>query len=93
MHGYFRKLYETEYMSTAFIFPGQGSQSVGMGKDLYDNFTEAKEVFQEVDDALSVNLSKIIFEGPDTDLNLTENTQPALMAVSMAPTFTTYRNL
>lgn len=71
-------------MSTAFIFPGQGSQSVGMGQDLYDNFTAAKEAFQEIDDALSFSLSKIIFEGPDDALNMTENTQPALMAVSLA---------
>ena len=48
-------------MTNAFIFPGQGSQKVGMGKDLYDNFPVAKEVFQEVDDALSINLSRIIF--------------------------------
>ena len=48
-------------MTNAFIFPGQGSQKVGMGKDLYDNFLVAKEVFQEVDDALSINLSRIIF--------------------------------
>ena len=66
------------------VFPGQGSQSVGMGKDLYDAFPAAKEVFQEVDDAIHFNLSKIIFEGPDADLTMTENTQPALMAVSMA---------
>jgi [acyl-carrier-protein] S-malonyltransferase len=71
-------------MTRAFIFPGQGSQSPGMGKDLAEAFTDAKHVFQEVDDALSQNLSKMIFEGPDTELNLTENTQPALMAVSMA---------
>ncbi len=71
-------------MTRAFIFPGQGSQFVGMGKYLAESFTEAKEVFQEVDDALSQNLSKIMFEGPEGDLNLTENTQPALMAVSMA---------
>ncbi len=71
-------------MSRAFIFPGQGSQFVGMGKDLADAFTEAKEVFQEVDDALSQKLSTLMFEGPEDQLNLTENTQPALMAVSMA---------
>lgn len=66
------------------VFPGQGSQNVGMGKDLYDTFSAAKEVFQEVDDAINFNLSKIIFDGPDEDLKMTENTQPALMAVSMA---------
>lgn len=71
-------------MTRAFIFPGQGSQSVSMGKDLYDAFPEAREVFEEVDESLSRKLSKIIFEGPESDLNLTENTQPALMAVSMA---------
>ncbi|HCS22356.1 MAG TPA: ACP S-malonyltransferase [Alphaproteobacteria bacterium] len=68
----------------AFVFPGQGSQFIGMGKDLAEAFPAAREVFQEVDDALSQSLSKIMFEGPDTDLNLTENTQPALMAVSVA---------
>ncbi len=71
-------------MSRAFIFPGQGSQFVGMGKDLAESFVEAREVFQEVDDALSQKLSTIMFEGSDTDLNLTENTQPALMAMSLA---------
>lgn len=71
-------------MSRAFVFPGQGSQFVGMGKDLAEAFPLVKECFQEVDDALSQNLSKLMFEGPDTDLNLTENTQPALMAVSVA---------
>ncbi len=71
-------------MAKAIVFPGQGSQSVGMGKDLADAFTVAKEVFLEVDDALSENLSKKMFEGPAEDLLLTENAQPALMAVSMA---------
>ena len=71
-------------MTNAFIFPGQGSQKVGMGKDLYDNFPVAKEVFQEVDDALSINLSRIIFQGEEEELKLTINTQPALMAVSFA---------
>ncbi len=68
----------------AFIFPGQGSQSVGMGKSFFDNFVEAKEVFQKIDDSLEYNLSKVIFEGPADELTLTQNTQPALMAVSMA---------
>lgn len=71
-------------MKTAFIFPGQGSQFVGMGKDLADSFVIAKHLFQEVDDALNQNLSKIIFEGPMEELTLTFNAQPALMAVSMA---------
>lgn len=71
-------------MTHAFIFPGQGSQSIGMGKDLFDNFAEAKDVFEEVNDALSQDLTSIMFEGEVDALNLTENTQPALMAVSMA---------
>ncbi|MBI3441677.1 MAG: ACP S-malonyltransferase [Proteobacteria bacterium] len=68
----------------SFVFPGQGSQFVGMGKDLAEAFSVARETFQEVDDALSQKLSKIMFEGAESDLNMTENTQPALMAVSMA---------
>ena len=68
----------------AFVFPGQGSQFVGMGKDLYDEFPQAKAVFEEIDAALDQKLSTLIFEGPESDLNLTENTQPALMATSMA---------
>ncbi len=71
-------------MKRALIFPGQGSQSVGMGKALHDAFTEAREVFQEVDDALSQKLSLMMFEGSAEDLKLTENAQPALMAASMA---------
>ena len=71
-------------MAQVLVFPGQGAQSVGMGKELADAFTVAKEVFLEIDDALSENLSKKMFEGPEEDLLLTENAQPALMAVSMA---------
>lgn len=71
-------------MTRAFVFPGQGSQFPGMGKDLAESFAEAREVFQEVDEALGQNLTKLMFEGPEGDLNLTANTQPALMAVSMA---------
>src|ERR1700677_2801722 len=68
----------------AFIFPGQGSQSVGMGRDLATAFGAAREVFQEVDDTLKQKLSKLMFEGPGEQLVLTENTQPALMAHSIA---------
>jgi len=71
-------------MTTAFIFPGQGSQAVGMGKGLFDNFAAAREVFNEVDAALSQKLSHLAFEGPEAELTLTANAQPALMAVSMA---------
>lgn len=71
-------------MTKAFVFPGQGSQKVGMGKDFYDNFQEAKNVFEEVNEALGKNLTKIIFEGPQEVLTQTENAQPALMCVSMA---------
>jgi [acyl-carrier-protein] S-malonyltransferase len=71
-------------MSVAFVFPGQGSQTVGMGKALADEFPVAKQVFDEVDDALGDHLTKIMWEGPAEALTLTENTQPALMAVSMA---------
>jgi len=68
----------------AFIFPGQGSQSVGMGRDLAAAFTAAREVFQEVDETLRQKLSHLMFEGPGEELVLTENTQPALMAHSLA---------
>ncbi len=71
-------------MANAFIFPGQGSQDVGMGRDLAQNFAAARAVFDEVDEALGQKLSAIMFEGPKETLTLTENAQPALMAVSMA---------
>jgi [acyl-carrier-protein] S-malonyltransferase len=71
-------------MTRALIFPGQGSQAVGMGKELALAFVTARDVFAEVDEALKQNLSRLMFEGPDSDLTLTENAQPALMAVSLA---------
>ena len=71
-------------MKRALLFPGQGSQAIGMGKELCGAFQAAKDVFQEVDDALNQKLSLLMFDGSDADLKLTENTQPALMAVSMA---------
>ena len=71
-------------MKYAFVFPGQGSQFVGMGKELAENFKTAKEVFQEVNDALSQDLFKLMVEGPENELTLTANAQPALMANSMA---------
>ena len=71
-------------MSTALLFPGQGSQQIGMGAALSESFPVARETFEEVDDALNQNLYKLILEGPEKSLTMTENTQPALMAVSMA---------
>jgi [acyl-carrier-protein] S-malonyltransferase len=71
-------------MSIAFLFPGQGSQAVGMGAELAEAFASARETLQEVDDALGQKLSKLMREGPIEDLTLTENAQPALMAVSLA---------
>jgi [acyl-carrier-protein] S-malonyltransferase len=71
-------------MARAFLFPGQGSQSVGMGRALAEAFPAAREVFEEVDEALELRLSRLMFEGPESDLTLTENAQPALMAVSIA---------
>jgi len=68
----------------AFIFPGQGSQSVGMGKAFAEAFASAREVFDEVDDALRQRLSRLMWEGPPSDLELTENAQPAIMACSLA---------
>jgi [acyl-carrier-protein] S-malonyltransferase len=71
-------------MKRAFVFPGQGSQSVGMGRALAATFAAARRLFEEVDDALSQQLSHLMFEGPESDLTLTENAQPALMAASLA---------
>ena len=71
-------------MKCAFVFPGQGSQAVGMGRDLAEAFPAARLVFEEIDDALKQNLSRLMFEGPEDELRLTENAQPGLMAVSMA---------
>ena len=69
---------------SAFLFPGQGSQSVGMGRDFYENFPAARAVFDEADEALGFSLSKLIFEGPEGQLKLTEHTQPAILTVSVA---------
>ena len=71
-------------MTRALIFPGQGSQAVGMGRELAEAFASAREVFDEVNEALGQNLSKLMWEGPQEDLTLTENAQPAIMAVSLA---------
>ncbi|WP_420348705.1 ACP S-malonyltransferase [Pelagibius sp.] len=71
-------------MSLAFVFPGQGSQAVGMGQALADAFPVARHTFEEVDDALEQRLSRLMFEGPEEDLRLTANAQPALMAASLA---------
>jgi len=71
-------------MTRAFVFPGQGSQAVGMGQDLAAAFPAARQVFEEIDEALKQKLSKLMKDGPESDLTLTENAQPALMAVSLA---------
>ena len=68
----------------AFIFPGQGSQTVGMGKDLFDNFSAAREVFEEADEALGFSLSEMCFSGSEEDLAMTANTQPAILTTSVA---------
>lgn len=71
-------------MTTAFLFPGQGSQHAGMGKDLSDNFSIAKQVFEEANDALNFDLASLCFNGPEEDLKLTANTQPAILTASVA---------
>ena len=71
-------------MSRAFVFPGQASQAVGMGREVAEAFAVAKEIFEEIDEALKQNLSRLMFQGPDEELVLTENAQPAIMAVSLA---------
>ena len=70
--------------NTAFVFPGQGSQYAGMGRDLFQAYPEARRVFHEIDEALGFEISKLCFEGPEDQLKLTENTQPAILAVSSA---------
>ena len=71
-------------MKTAFLFPGQGSQAVGMGKDLAEKYSAARQTFEEADDALGVKISQLCFEGPEDQLRLTQNTQPAILTASVA---------
>src|SRR3989454_780866 len=71
-------------MTIAFLFPGQGSQAVGMGKGFYESSTGAKAIFEEANDALGFDLARLVFEGPEADLALTANTQPAVLTASVA---------
>ncbi len=73
-----------EMKKVAYVFPGQGAQAVGMGRDLYDNFAAAKAVFEEADKALGFSLSRLCFEGPEPELRQTINTQPAILTASIA---------
>src|SRR5215470_16187768 len=75
---------ENRKSKIAYIFPGQGSQAVGMGKDLFDNFAAARDVFEAADDALGFKLSEMCFSGNEADLQLTANTQPAILTASVA---------
>src|ERR1051325_2412013 len=75
---------DAKHMKRAFVFPGQGSQAPGMGRELAEAFPVARELFDEIDDALSQHLSRLMFEGPESELTLTENAQPALLAASLA---------
>src|SRR5690349_2720 len=79
-----RDVRDITYMKRAFVFPGQGSQAPGMGQALANAFAPARDLFDEIDDALSQHLSRLMFDGPESELMLTENAQPALLAASLA---------
>src|SRR4030065_339056 len=76
--------FETQNSKLLFMFPGQGSQYVGMGKTFFDNFKVAKDTFEEADDALGLKIGSLCFNGPEADLKLTYNTQPAILTTSIA---------